>query len=194
MFGTITNSFNIQLSEIKKEIKNLNLNNKEPIKNEGITNSRKQDHTHSIEERNSSPLEDKDIIEVTKLLTPTNDWPKFNGEGECDHISFIRYMDHTLDAYNLPEKVLLIRLPRLFEGVALDWFITKRDSVGHQNWTFWKKAINEQFGTQLWRKRMIKLFENDFFDPVKDQANKWCLLQKKRLECAYPHLNQEEIN
>ena len=71
--------------------------------------------------------------------------------------------------YNLPEHMLLIRLPRLFEGVALDWFINKREAVGAQEWSYWKEAIKHQFGTRLWKKKLIRLFENDFFHP---QINK----------------------
>jgi len=46
----------------------------------------------------------------------------------------------------------------------------------------------------IWRKKIKKLFENDYFDPTKDKPHTWCLNQKKILECIYPDLSLEEIN
>jgi hypothetical protein len=37
-------------------------------------------------------------------------------------------------------------------------------------------------------------FETDQFDPTKHNAHDWCLVQKRRLECIYKNLPQEDIN
>ena len=43
----------------------------------------------------SSPKPDSsEIKEIVKLLPPIGEWPKFSGEGEYDHINFIKYRSH----------------------------------------------------------------------------------------------------
>ena len=37
-------------------------------------------------------------------------------------------------------------------------------------------------------------FESDIFDPLKDKPHKWCLVQKKRLDCIYPNSSPVDIN
>jgi hypothetical protein len=66
--------------------------------------------------------------------------------------------------------------------------------MGQQSWPAWKELIKQQFGTRLWEKKMHRAFENDYFDPVKHNSHQWCLNQKKRIECIYPKLDQEQIN
>ena len=63
----------------------------------------------------------------------------------------------------------IVRLPRLFEGVALDWFISKRGSIGYVDWSVWKQTIKEHFGNRIWEKKMIRNFDNDHFEPSKDK-------------------------
>ena len=40
---------------------------------------------------------------------------------------------------------------------------------------------------------MTRAFETNYFDPIKDIPNKWCLLQKKRLDFTHPNLDQTEV-
>jgi hypothetical protein len=144
---------------------------------------------------NNTPVHPKaDSKDINKLLPPVKEWPKFSGAGEYDHITFINYIDHIITSFQTTDEILLVRLPRLFEGVALDWFITKQAAIGLQDWKTWKKLIHAQFGTRIWRKRIRKAFETDLFDPTKHNAHDWCLTQKKRLECIYTNLTQEDIN
>ncbi|CAH7674275.1 hypothetical protein PPACK8108_LOCUS9184 [Phakopsora pachyrhizi] len=86
-----------------------------------------------------------------------------------------------ISAYQIPGRIATMRLPRLFEGVALDWFVTKSELDNPHDWEAWKVLIKTQFGTRLWKKKMIKAFESDFFDPMKDKPHKWWLQQKKRI-------------
>ncbi|CAH7686781.1 hypothetical protein PPACK8108_LOCUS21474 [Phakopsora pachyrhizi] len=99
-----------------------------------------------------------------------------------------------ISAYQISGRIATMRLPRMFEGVASDWFVTKIELDSPHDWGAWKVLIKNQFGTRLWKKKMIKTFEADFFDPMKDKSHKWCLQQKKRLECAHPSLSLDEVN
>ena len=135
-----------------------------------------------------------DYATLNKLLPPIADWPKFSGEGDYDHVNFIKYIDHILVSYSATDEIAIARLPRLFEGVALDWFVTKQETVGQQSWSTWKELIKAQFGTRLWEKKVRRAFESDYFDPLKHKPHKWCLAQKKRIDCIYKNPTQLEIN
>jgi hypothetical protein len=143
---------------------------------------------------NPSPIPKIDNRDINKMLPPVKDWPKFSGAGEYDHITFINFIDHIVTSYQTTDEIVLVRLPRLFEGVALDWLITKKAAIGLKDWTTWKKLIYAQFGTRIWHKKIRKAFDTDHFDPTKHTAHDWCLVQKKRLECIYKNLTQEDIN
>ena len=132
--------------------------------------------------------------QALKLLPPITEWHKLSGEGEKNHVSFIEFFEYTLSSYELPDLIAVVRLPRIFEGVALDWFINKREEVGSLSWNSWKELIKVQFGTRIWKRKMMKTFETSQFDPSKDKPHKWCLDQKKRLDCFYPDADKEEVN
>ena len=153
-----------------------------------------KDNSPHFRSSTQSSIKALDESTLNKLLPPLSDWPKFSGTGEYDHITFIKYLDHILNSYGASENIVLIRLPRLFTDVAQDWFVTKQQAIGHQDWATWKQLIHAQFGTRIWKKKMLKAFETDYFDPTKHSAHKWCLTQKKRLDCIYNNLTQEEIN
>jgi hypothetical protein len=115
---------------------------------------------------------------LNKLFPPFTDWPKFDGADDYDHISFIKYIDHILLSYNADDELVLCRLLSLFEGVALQWFINKQESVGKQSWSTWKQLIKAHFVTRVWEQKISKAFESDYFDPTKDKPHKWCLTIK----------------
>ncbi|CAH7670750.1 hypothetical protein PPACK8108_LOCUS5485 [Phakopsora pachyrhizi] len=96
--------------------------------------------------------EEPSLNQTLKILPPITDWP----------------------------KIAAMRLPRLFEGVALDWFVTKSKLDNPHDWEAWKAMEEED----------DQSFESDFFDPIKDKPHKWCLQQKKRIDMDQdlPHL------
>ncbi|KNF01919.1 hypothetical protein PSTG_04744 [Puccinia striiformis f. sp. tritici PST-78] len=135
-----------------------------------------------------------DYATLNKLLPPISEWPKFSGDSDDDHIHFIKHVDHILVSFNADDEFAISRLPRLFKDVALDWFMDKLASVGHQSWSTWKSLIRAQFGTRIWKNRMKKLFEENHFDPLRHKPHKWCLTQKRRIDCTDPKSSQLEIN
>ncbi|KAI7935554.1 hypothetical protein MJO28_016425 [Puccinia striiformis f. sp. tritici] len=156
-----------------------------------------EDNTSKVKkgsEQPSQPRSSADYATLNKLLPPIADWPKFSGDSNADHIHFIKYVDHILVSYNADDDIAISRLPRLFEDIALDWFMNKLESVGRQSWSTWKSLIKAQFGTRIWRNRMKKAFENDYFDPLKHKPHKWCLTQKRRIDCTDPNSTQLEVN
>jgi hypothetical protein len=126
-----------------------------------------------------------DYATLNKLLPPVTDWPKFDGADDYNHISFIKYIDCILLSYNADDELVLCRLPRLFEGVALKWFITKQESLGEQSWSTWKQLIKAHFGTRVWEQKIRKAFESDYFDPINGVSRR----RKGLIVCTKTPLN-----
>ncbi|KNF02216.1 hypothetical protein PSTG_04715 [Puccinia striiformis f. sp. tritici PST-78] len=95
--------------------------------------------TQLIEEEDRGPrLTEK---EVGKLLPPLTEWITFSGEGEYDYIEFIQFCDLILETYWAKEDIVIVRLPRLFKGVAKVWWKTKPIAMGKVDWQTWKDLV-----------------------------------------------------
>ncbi|MBW0512390.1 hypothetical protein O181_052105 [Austropuccinia psidii MF-1] len=77
------------------------------------------------------------LKEVAKLKA----WPHFSGEGEYDHMEFIRRIDMIEEDFELPKRWITARLNTLFKRSAHRWYIKLRQAHGHQSWTLWKTQI-----------------------------------------------------
>ena len=83
--------------------------------NKSHTNYNKISRSHASSPRSGMPYS-LDPSLLNKLFPPIKDWEKFSGEGEYDHINFIKYIEHILKVYRAPDEAILTILPRLFEG------------------------------------------------------------------------------
>ncbi|KAI9617821.1 hypothetical protein H4Q26_012685, partial [Puccinia striiformis f. sp. tritici PST-130] len=99
--------------------------------------------------------------EVGKLLPPLTEWVTFSGEGEYDYIEFIQYCDLILETYWAKEDIVVVRLPRLFKGVAKVWWKTKYAAMGKASWQTWKDLMKAQFNTSTWRSKMKEAFRKE---------------------------------
>ncbi|KAI7951629.1 hypothetical protein MJO28_007313 [Puccinia striiformis f. sp. tritici] len=132
--------------------------------------------------------------EVGKLLPPLSEWVSFSGEGEYDYIEFIQYCDLILETYWAKEDIVVVRLPRLFRGVAKVWWKTKSAAMGKASWQTWKDLMKAQFNTSTWRSKMKEAFRKEKLDPSVHVISTWCVAQHRRLECISPGLSLKEIN
>ncbi|KAI9621723.1 hypothetical protein H4Q26_015489 [Puccinia striiformis f. sp. tritici PST-130] len=132
--------------------------------------------------------------EVGKLLPPLSEWVTFSGEGEYDYIEFIQYCDLILETYWAKEDIVVVRLPRLFRGVAKVWWKTKSAAMGKASWQTWKDLMKAQFNTSTWRSKMKEAFRKEKLDPSVHVISTWCVAQHRRLECISPGLSLKEIN
>ncbi|MBW0498282.1 hypothetical protein O181_037997 [Austropuccinia psidii MF-1] len=66
------------------------------------------------------------------------EWPHFSGEGEYDHMEFIRGIDIIEKDFKLPDRLVTARFNTLFTRSAHRWHIKLRQAHGHQSWTWWK--------------------------------------------------------
>ncbi|MBW0540413.1 hypothetical protein O181_080128 [Austropuccinia psidii MF-1] len=100
---------------------------------------------------------------LLKEVTNLKEWPHFSGEGEYDHMQFIR--GHRL-------------------------YIKFRQAHGHQSWTWWKTQIINKWANGSWRFKVETAFESSKFNAVKKKALPWFFQQKNRLTELYPDMSK----
>ncbi|MBW0531813.1 hypothetical protein O181_071528 [Austropuccinia psidii MF-1] len=113
-------------------------------------------------------------------------WPTFTGEGEYDHMSFIKTIDMLQEDYAIPDKLITARFNSLFEKSAKRWYYGIRQTNGKNTWPWWKNEIITKWESDSWRYRVENSLENYFFDPVKDKPLACFLKQAERLNALYP--------
>ncbi|MBW0503966.1 hypothetical protein O181_043681 [Austropuccinia psidii MF-1] len=82
--------------------------------------------THLTEEKLSvkgslTPLLGKSLI-CAKDIPKLEEWPKFSGEGEYNHIEFIRATDMLQEDFHIPDQIIVGKLHSLFTRTAKKWY------------------------------------------------------------------------
>ncbi|MBW0530980.1 hypothetical protein O181_070695 [Austropuccinia psidii MF-1] len=107
--------------------------------------------------------------ELLKEVPKLKEWPHFNGEGEYDHMEFIRGIDMIQEAFELPERLVTARFNTLFTRSAHRWYIKLRQAHGNQSWTWWKTQIINKWANDSWRFKVETAFESAKFNADKDK-------------------------
>ncbi|MBW0535418.1 hypothetical protein O181_075133 [Austropuccinia psidii MF-1] len=101
--------------------------------------------------RNSIPLTEEKLS-VKGSLTPflgetaisAKDIPKleerktFPGEGEYNHIEFIRRIDILQEDSHMPDEIIVGKLHSLFTRTARKWYYKVSQDHGKHDWPWWK--------------------------------------------------------
>ncbi|MBW0550791.1 hypothetical protein O181_090506 [Austropuccinia psidii MF-1] len=117
-------------------------------------------HEFSTSFHNFEPSMGKAVLkEVTKL----KEWPHFSGEGEYEHMEFIR---------------------------AHRWYSKLRQAHGHQSWTWWKTQIIKKWANDSWRLKVETDFECSKFNADKEKALPWFFQQKDKLRALSPDMTE----
>ncbi|MBW0530438.1 hypothetical protein O181_070153 [Austropuccinia psidii MF-1] len=78
---------------------------------------------------NLEPSMDQEILkEVPKL----KEWPHFSGEGEYDHMEFIRGIEMIKEDIKLPDRLIKARFNTMFTRSAHRWYVKLRQAHGHK--------------------------------------------------------------
>ncbi|MBW0512517.1 hypothetical protein O181_052232 [Austropuccinia psidii MF-1] len=109
------------------------------------------------------------LKEVQKL----KEWPHFSGEGEYDHMEFIRGIDMIKEDFELPERLVTARFNTFFTRSAHRWYIKLRHAHGHQIET---------------------AFESSKFNSDKEKRLPLFCQQKDRLTALYPDMSEFMIH
>ncbi|MBW0573307.1 hypothetical protein O181_113022 [Austropuccinia psidii MF-1] len=100
------------------------------------------------------------------------EWPHFGGEGEYDHMGFIRGIDMIKENFQLP-----------------DIFVTARF-----NTLFTKSAHRCKWANHSWRFKVETAFEYAKFNSDKDKASQCFCQQKHILIALYPDISEFMIH
>ncbi|MBW0536155.1 hypothetical protein O181_075870 [Austropuccinia psidii MF-1] len=126
------------------------------------------------------------LKEVPKL----QEWPHFGGEGEYDHIEFIRGIDMIKEDFELPDRLAKARFNTLFTRSAHRWYIKLRQAHGHQSWTWCKTQIINKWANDAWRFKVEKAFNSSELNSEKEKALPWFCQQRDRLTALYPDMSE----
>ncbi|MBW0502140.1 hypothetical protein O181_041855 [Austropuccinia psidii MF-1] len=73
---------------------------------------------------------------LMKEAPQLKEWPTFTGEGEYDHMSFIKTIDMLQEDYAILNELITSRLNSLFEKSAKRWYNGIRQTKGKNTW-YW---------------------------------------------------------
>ncbi|KAG0145687.1 hypothetical protein CROQUDRAFT_45436, partial [Cronartium quercuum f. sp. fusiforme G11] len=124
----------------------------------------------------------------------TKDWPQFKGEGEYNHLEFIKWVDLIIADLKMPEELVTAKLGLIYEGLARQWYLKVRSDMGPMSWPQWKIQIENRFGTDAWKHNMEEAFMRDTFNPsIHKSSLQWSLQKKKRIQAFDPDSSTKRI-
>ncbi|MBW0502646.1 hypothetical protein O181_042361 [Austropuccinia psidii MF-1] len=88
---------------------------------------------------------------LMKEASKLKEWPTFTGEGEYDHMSFIKAIDILKEDYVIPDEVIIARLHSLLEKSAERWYYSISKTNGKNTWSWWKQEIITKWANDAWR-------------------------------------------
>ncbi|MBW0575774.1 hypothetical protein O181_115489 [Austropuccinia psidii MF-1] len=78
---------------------------------------------------------------LMKEAPQLKEWPTFIGEGEYDHMSFIKTIDMLQEDYFIPDELITARLHSLFKKSEKRWYYGIRQTNDKNTWSWWKQEI-----------------------------------------------------
>ncbi|MBW0573249.1 hypothetical protein O181_112964 [Austropuccinia psidii MF-1] len=121
--------------------------------------------------RHSTPLTEEKLS-VKGSLTPLlgenfisardipklEEWPTFSGEGEYNHIEFIRTIDMLQEDFNISDEIIVGKLHCLFTRTAKKWYYKMRMDHGKHDWSWWKSEVITKWANNSWRFKVENAF------------------------------------
>ncbi|MBW0513217.1 hypothetical protein O181_052932 [Austropuccinia psidii MF-1] len=133
---------------------------------------------------------DISVKDIPKL----EEWPTLSGEGEYNHIEFIRTIDMLHKDFNIPDKIIVGKLHSLFTRTAKKWYYKMRQDYGKHDWSWWKSEVITKWANNSWRFKTENAFESAIFNSRKDKPLSWFFNQKDRLSALHPDMSDTMIN
>ncbi|MBW0571405.1 hypothetical protein O181_111120 [Austropuccinia psidii MF-1] len=127
-----------------------------------------------------TPFLGENVISA-KDIPKLEEWPKFSGEGEYNHIEFIRTFDMLQEEFHIPDNIIVGKLHSLFTRTAKKWYYKMRQDHGKHDWSWWKSEMITRWANNSWRFKMENAFESAIFNSEKDKKLTWFFNQKDRL-------------
>ncbi|MBW0572922.1 hypothetical protein O181_112637 [Austropuccinia psidii MF-1] len=118
---------------------------------------------------------------IMKEAPQLKEWPTFTGEGEYDHMPFIKTIFMLQEDYSIPDELITARLHSVFGKSEKRWYYGIRQTNGKNTWSWLKQEIITKWANDSWRYKIENSFQNYFFDPDQDKPLTWFLKQAERL-------------
>ncbi|MBW0540633.1 hypothetical protein O181_080348 [Austropuccinia psidii MF-1] len=102
-----------------------------------------------------------------KDIPKLEEWPTFSGEGESNHIEFIRTIDMLQEDFRIHDETIVGKLHSLFNRTAKKWYYKMRQDHGRNDWSWWKSEVITKWANNSWRFKMENAFESAIFNSEK---------------------------
>ncbi|MBW0571626.1 hypothetical protein O181_111341 [Austropuccinia psidii MF-1] len=195
-----TNQFATHLAKSDSE--------RQKLKNEIIANV-EQIHKNYVPHmpRHSTPLTEEKLsvkgslipflgenVISAKDIPKLEEWPKFSGEGEYNHIEFIRTIDMLQEDFHIPDEIIVGKLHSLLTRTAKKWYYKMRMDHGKHDWSWWKSEVITKWVNNSWRFKMENALENAIFNSEKDMPLTLFSKKKDRLSALHPDMSDTMIS
>ncbi|MBW0511767.1 hypothetical protein O181_051482 [Austropuccinia psidii MF-1] len=181
---------------------------RQKLKNEIIANVEKIHKNYEPHMARHCALLTEEKLSVKGSLTPSlgeivisaKDIPKFkelatfSGEGEYNHIEFIRTIDMLQEDFHITDEMLVGKLHSLFTRTSKKWYYKMRQDNGKHDWSWWKYEMIAKWANNSWRFKMANAFESAIFNSEKDKPLTWFFKQKDRLCALHPDMSDNMIH
>ncbi|MBW0492767.1 hypothetical protein O181_032482 [Austropuccinia psidii MF-1] len=129
-----------------------------------------------------------------KDIPKLEEWPTSSGEGEYNHIQFIRTINMLQEDFHITDEIIVGKLHSLFTRTAKKWYYKMRKDHGKHDWPLWTSEIITKCANNSWRLKMENAFEISIFNSEKDNPLTWFLKQKDILSALHPDISDSMIN
>ncbi|MBW0576464.1 hypothetical protein O181_116179, partial [Austropuccinia psidii MF-1] len=145
-----------------------------------------------------TPFLGENVI-FTKDIPKLEEWKTFSGEGEYNHIRFIRTIDMLEKDFHVPDEIIVGKLHSLFTRTAKKWYHKMRQDHGKHHWSWWKSEVITKWANNSWRFKIENYLESAIFNSEKDKPLSWFFKQKYRLSALNPdmcdtHQGESRVN
>ncbi|MBW0546328.1 hypothetical protein O181_086043 [Austropuccinia psidii MF-1] len=163
--------------------------------------------------RQSTPIPDRNVLKFNNDLHHTissneevetacnfkdiprlEEWPTFSGEGEYNHMEFMKTIDMFKEDFNIPDEYISARLHSLFTKSAKKWYYKMRQDHGKHSWPWWKEQIISKWEIDSWRFKMENSFKEAIFNTERDRPMSCFLKQKDRLTALHPDMSETMVH
>ncbi|MBW0537967.1 hypothetical protein O181_077682 [Austropuccinia psidii MF-1] len=108
---------------------------------------------------NLTPFLGENVISA-KDIPKSDQWPTVSGEGEYNHIEFIRTIDMLQEDFHIPNETIVGELHSVFSRTAKKWYYKMRQDHGKHDWPWWKSEMITKWANNSWRFKMENTFES----------------------------------
>ncbi|MBW0564929.1 hypothetical protein O181_104644 [Austropuccinia psidii MF-1] len=88
---------------------------------------------------------------LLRKVPKLKEWPHFSGEGEYDHMEFIRGIDIIKEDFKLQDRLVTAGFNALFTRSDHRCYIKLRQAHGNQSWNWWKTQIINKLANDAYR-------------------------------------------